>query len=54
MRPIDKTTTRYHTDLLDEKLHVPGRSKRMHKRFAKRKSSKAYRRALKPALQRPV
>ncbi len=46
MRPIDKATARYHIDLLDERYHVDGRSKRLKKRFAKRKSSKAYRRAL--------
>lgn len=46
MRPIDKTTARYHTDLWEERYHVDGRSKRLTKRFAKRKSSKAYRRAL--------
>ena len=47
MRPIDKTTARYHTDLFDERFHVDGRSKRLIKRFSKRKSSKAYHRALK-------
>ena len=46
MRPIDQTTARYHTDLSEERYHVDGRSKRLTKRFAKRKSSKAYRRAL--------
>ncbi len=46
MRPIDKSTARYHTDLVDERFHVDGRSKRLIKRFVKRKSSKAYRRAL--------
>jgi len=46
MRPIDKTTARHHTDLSEERYHVDGRSKRLTKRFAKRKSSKAYRRAL--------
>lgn len=46
MRPIDKTTARYHTDLSEERYRVDGRSKRLTKRFAKRKSSKAYRRAL--------
>jgi hypothetical protein len=46
MRPIDKTTARHHTDLFEERYHVDGRSKRLTKRFAKRKSSKAYRRAL--------
>jgi len=46
MRPIDKTTARYHTDLFEERYHVDGRSKRLTKRFAKRKSSKAARRAL--------
>ena len=46
MRPIDKTTARCHTDLSEERYHVGGRSKRLTKRFAKRKSSKAYRRAL--------
>ena len=47
MRPIDKTTARYHTNLWEEKYHVDGRSKRLTKRLAKRKSSKASRRALK-------
>lgn len=46
MRPIDKATARYHTDLSDERYHSDGRSKRLTKRFAKRKSSKAYRRAV--------
>ena len=46
MRPIDKATARYHTDLSEERYHVDGRSKRLTKRFAKRKSSKASRRAL--------
>jgi hypothetical protein len=46
MRPIDKITARYHTDLSEERYHVDGRSKRLTKRLAKRKSSKAYRRAL--------
>ena len=46
MRPIDKATARYHTDLADERYHVDGRSKRLTKRFAKRKSSKAHRRVL--------
>ena len=45
MRPIDKATARHHTDLSEERYHVDGRSKRLIKRFAKRKSSKAYRRA---------
>jgi len=47
MHPIDKTTARYHTNLWEEQYHVDGRSKRLTKRLAKRKSSKAYRRALK-------
>ena len=46
MRPIDKTTARHHTDLSEERYRVDGRSKRLTKRLAKRKSSKAYRRAL--------
>ena len=45
MRPIDKTTARYHADLSEERYHVDGRSKRLTKRFAKRKSGCVWERA---------
>lgn len=46
MRPIDKVAARHHTDLSEERYHVDGRLKRLTKQFAKRKASKASRRAL--------
>lgn len=40
MRLVDKTTARYHTDLLDERYHVDGRSKRKSSKAARRASTK--------------